>query len=63
MMIVANALNTMRFVLYHQTYTCVTQLDSLVVIKLDRVLKTRVEHWCGELLLWASSLHTWGKAG
>ena len=63
MMIAANVPYAVRFVLYHEAYTCATQLDWLVVVEIDGVTKTRVEHWCGELPRWAKALRTWGEAG
>ena len=40
-----------------------TDLDALVAIKLDGVLKPRVEHWSGKLPAYAHYLKTWGEAG
>ena len=63
MMIAANIVLPMRYRMYREAYTCATMLDWLVMVTLDGVTKSRVEHWCGELPKWAGRLRTWGEAG
>ena len=38
-------------------------LDWLTIIGINGVVKTRVEHWSGELPRWTRALRTWGEAG
>ena len=38
-------------------------LDGLVLKTLDGVIRTRIEHWGGNLLQWTKALRTWGEAG
>ena len=63
MMIAANISYAMRFKLYREAYECATMLDGLVVIDLDGVSKTRLEHWGANLPNWTMALRTWGEAG
>ena len=63
MMIAANISYAMRFKLYREAYECATMLDGLVVIDLEGVSKTRLEHWGVDLPKWTKALRTWGEAG
>ena len=63
MMISANISYEMRFVLFRKAYACAMQLDWLVLKTLDRVMKSRVEHWCGHLPQWSKALRTLKEAG
>ena len=45
MMIAANVPYAVQFALYRKAYTCATQLEWLVVVEINDVTKTRVEHW------------------
>ena len=63
MMIAANIGYAMRFLLYKEAYMCATLLDGLVVVTLNGIAKTRVEHWGASLPKWALALRTWGEAG
>eukprot|EP00957_Ditylum_brightwellii_P176303 13424614-Ditylum_brightwellii.AAC.1 len=63
MMIAAIIPYDMRYNLFCEAFTCATHLDWLVVIELDDVKATRIEHWCGELPKWAKVLRTQGEAG
>ena len=42
---------------------CATQLDWLVLIEIDSLEKTRIEHWGSELPVFTRKLRTWGEAG
>ena len=63
MMIAANVPERTKYKLFREAFTCATMLDWLMLITLDDVTKTRVEHWNGELPRWSQALRTWGEAG
>ena len=63
MMIATNIPYALYFKLYCETYQYATMLESLVVIDLDGVGKTRLEHWGVDLLNWTMALCTWVEAG
>ena len=63
MMIGANIAFEKRYKLFREAIATATQLDALIPMELDGVIKTRVEHWCGELPEYAHHLRTWGEAG
>ena len=62
-MIGANTAFEKRYKLFREDIATATYLDALIPIELDGVIKTRVEHWCGELPEYAHHLRTWGEAG
>ena len=49
--------------LWREAFKTATQLDMLVAIEIDGMVKTRAEHWCGKLPPFAKHLRTWGEAG
>ena len=61
----ANVPIMLRYKLYREALTTVTQLDWLVVITLDGVSKTRYQHWSKKNtdLKFAKYLRTWGETG
>eukprot|EP00957_Ditylum_brightwellii_P097196 7402363-Ditylum_brightwellii.AAC.1 len=62
MMIAVNIPDDMRYNMFCEAFTCTTQLDWIVIIELDGVKVTKIEHWCGELPKWSQALSIWGGA-
>ena len=62
-MIHANVPFRVRFKVYMQAFTTATLLDLLVVVTIDGVTKTRVEHRGGESPKFSKALREWGEAG
>jgi hypothetical protein len=52
-----------RYKLFPEAFKTATLLDGLVVITLDGVKKTRIEHWGGTKPSYANHLRMWGEAG
>ena len=42
---------------------CVTQVDGLMVRRINEKFATWYEYWCGELPNFAHHLREWGEAG
>ena len=58
----ANLSLNMRDKLCKEAFRTATLLDSLTVIIINNVAKTRVEYWSGTLPKFANYLRTWGEA-
>jgi hypothetical protein len=52
-----------RFKLFREAFQTATMLDGLMLVTIDDVTKTRVEHWSGKVPSFAENLRTWGEAG
>jgi hypothetical protein len=52
-----------RYKLFTEAFKTATLLDALVVVDIDGVKKSRVEHWSGKRPSYAENLRTWGEAG
>ena len=53
-----------KYELFGEVPHCVTKLDGLVLIELERITKTRVVYFSDKLPEWAKyKLRTWGEAG
>ena len=63
MMIGANVPQVKRYALIRESIGTATLLDGLIVIKLDGISKTRLEHWGDILPAWVNGLRTLGEAG
>lgn len=63
MMIAANLPEKERPVLFREAFKCATQMDNLMVIKVDGKEATRYEHFGEPLPKFANFLRTWGEAG
>ena len=63
MMIAANVAYALRFRLFREAYMCATLLDGLVVVEINGVTKTRLEHWGAALPKWSNALRTWDEEG
>jgi hypothetical protein len=40
-----------------------TDMDGLVITKINDKVATRYEHWCGKIPKWVNHLRTWGESG
>ena len=63
MMHQANLPMALRYIISHEVFNCATQLDGLVLVTINRVTKTRYEHWVGKNPAFSKYLRTWGEAG
>jgi hypothetical protein len=59
----ANVPEKERYKLFKEAFKTATLLDALIVVEIDGVKKTRVEHWSGKKPEYAANLRTWGEAG
>ena len=63
MMSAANLPIEERYKLFGEAFKTATHTDALVSVTIDGVTKTRVEHWSGKVLRYASHLRTFGETG
>ncbi|MGH7955289.1 MAG: reverse transcriptase domain-containing protein [Gloeomargaritales cyanobacterium] len=63
MMHKANIPKKIRYKLFREAFGCATDLDGLVVVKIDNKTATRYEHFFGKNPAFATHLRTWGEAG
>jgi hypothetical protein len=63
MMNEANIPTNKRYRIWYKAYGTACDIDGLVPIKIDGVIKTRDEHFSGKLPEFSKHLRTWGEAG
>jgi hypothetical protein len=49
--------------IWREVFQTTTHLDGLVLVNIDRVSKTRFEHWEGKLPSFVQYLRKWREAG
>jgi hypothetical protein len=60
-MAAANVPGETRRLIWNEAFQAATLLDSLMVVTVGGITKTRWEHWYGRLPAWSKHLCTWVK--
>ena len=63
MMVWANVLKEVQFMVYRADFDTACKLDGLIPITIDGTTKPRYEHWVGKDPDFANHLQTWGEVG